>query len=217
MNAQYPLLAFLLSIASINKRSETVATVHQSSSRSVDLGQYGYVQRVSRTSYVGIAAAHVLAAAGAAAVIWQTVDVGRKSVVSWACWTDFYPTLWVCLAILQHLLAVTSLRLSLTVSKAKSEDLHVEKHSTKQSGLARWNLLQKDWKVELAYRRIARWSKAFADLLNNLNFLYGTAIFSSLTLVSGHNAIKIMVTYGAIAVFARITAVWVLEEMDEVD
>jgi hypothetical protein len=74
-----------------------------------------------------------------------------------------------------------------------------------------------DWEVELAYKRAARWSKAVADLLNNINFLYGTAIFSSLTLVSGHSAIKVMVLYGVVAVFSRIVAVWVLEETDGSD
>lgn len=214
MNTQYPLLAFLLAIANVNKRSEAVAAAHRSRSESVNIGPYGHAQRVHHTGYAGIAAAHLFAAAGAAAVIWQSMDIGRKSVVSWACWTDFYPTLWVCLAILQHILAVISMRLSLTVSKRKLENSLSKKPATMQCGLAGWNLLQEDWEVQLAHTRFSQWSKALADLLNNLNFLYGTAIFSSLTLVSGHNAIKIMVTYGAIAVFSRILSAWILEEIE---
>lgn len=215
MNLQYPLLAFLLAIANVNKRSENVTAVHNIGSEFMNLGKYGYAQRMDRAGYADIITVHVFAAFGAAGVIWQAVDIGRRSVVFRACPTSFYPIVWVSVAAVQHLLAVISIRLSLTVSETRTGASLGKKPATTQSGLASWNLLQEDWEVKLAYTSFARWSKASADLLNNLNFLYGTAIFSSLTLVSGHNAIKIIVTYGAIAVLSRITSVWIIKEVDD--
>jgi hypothetical protein len=66
------------------------------------------------------------------------------------------------------------------------------------------------WYIHLLY-------KAGMDLLNNATCVYGPAIFSSLTMVSGHNAIKILCVYGGIAILSRIAAVWVLEAVGDSD
>lgn len=51
------------------------------------------------------------------------------------------------------------------------------------------------------------------DLLNNATYLYGTAIFSSLTMISGHNAIKVLGVYATVAVVSRVIDDWVLVEI----
>jgi hypothetical protein len=55
------------------------------------------------------------------------------------------------------------------------------------------------------------------DLPNNATYLYGTAIFSSLTMVSEHNIMKVLCTCSGIAVVSRMAAVWMLEEIGESD
>lgn len=51
------------------------------------------------------------------------------------------------------------------------------------------------------------------DTLNKVQFLAGTAILCSLGLVSGHNAVKVLVVYGGAAIVMRECAVWVLETL----
>jgi hypothetical protein len=65
--------------------------------------------------------------------------------------------------------------------------------------------------VEVGRKKFAKWSKAVADLVNIVNYLYGTAAFTSLTLVSGVVAIQKLGTSGIVAAGARIATVWVLE------
>lgn len=55
--------------------------------------------------------------------------------------------------------------------------------------------------------------KAGVDLLNNATYVYGTVVLSSLTMVSGHNAVRILCIYGGMAILSRIAAVWVLEKV----
>lgn len=75
------------------------------------------------------------------------------------------------------------------------------------------DLTRGEWRV--AHPRIARWTKVVADLIIDVTYIYGTAIFSSLTLVPAGNALKILVVYGSVAVGTKIAAVWVLKEMDK--
>jgi hypothetical protein len=71
--------------------------------------------------------------------------------------------------------------------------------------------------VEVRHKRFAKWSKDLADLVNNWTYLVGTAVFASLTLVSGRIAMQKLAAFGLIAVAARIVAVWVAEGMDGVE
>jgi hypothetical protein len=87
--------------------------------------------------------------------------------------------------------------------------------SANKSALWVWDLTEPNPEVSIAHRKWARWSKAGNDLLNNANYLYGTAVFSSLTLVTGHTAIQKLATLGVIAFLSKGVAVWVLEGMEE--
>lgn len=49
---------------------------------------------------------HLLAAGAAATMTWQTYDLGHKAVLSWGCWTNFYPLLSLALKTLQHILDI---------------------------------------------------------------------------------------------------------------
>lgn len=53
------------------------------------------------------------------------------------------------------------------------------------------------------------------DLLDNAAYLYSRAIFLSLTMASMHNAIKVLSTYGCIAVVSRIAVVWGLKDVED--
>lgn len=216
ISARFPLLALLLSITSISKRPRTGQGQHFGTTKvaGVQLGPYGVVGTTDNKASpinvtVGFIAAHIIAALGAVFVTWQTVDLGRKAVVTWACWTDFYPVIWLVIAVLHHNLSVVCLRVSLRV-RIRSRDREPE---IVCNALSVWDVTSVDGNVECSRKRLARWSKAALELLNNANYLYGTAIYSSLTMVSGHQAIKVLVLYGAVAVFPRVAAIWVLEEM----
>jgi hypothetical protein len=198
----------------------------QTKGTSMSLGLYGSVGRTptssnSSISWVHFASnmlAHVLVGTGAAVVVYQSVDLGRKSVVSWACWTDWYPVLWVCFGAYHHILSVVCMRLSLHIhafqpSSASHAPLPSPSPFTAvQPAILVWDLTRQPYTV-VAHKRFARWSKALVDLLNNINYLYGTAIFSSLALVSGRNTINNLAIYGAVAVVGRMVGLWALEEM----
>jgi hypothetical protein len=167
----------------------------------------------------------LLATIGAAVVIWQTIEIARNGVLSWACWTSVYPLVWVGLALLHYLLSVGCMRASLriraghlgTLSATPAGKLARADHSDVLSSFKYWDLTQKGLQVEVGRKTFAKWSKDAADLVNNVNYLYSTAIFTSLTLVSGRIAIGKLGIFGVIAVAARIATVWVLEDIEGED
>lgn len=254
----------------------------------IDLGPYGTIDQSapsSRDPYTthkkrhllhvparyGIPIAHLLACIGAGAITWSTVDLAFRTVVTWACWTNFYPVIWLGLAVVHHILAVIFIRCSLKLParaptaaddatqtsctelvpigdtenlrssipstaslermesqlQGDCEPLHDPQncsdgeqvrglqpsHLGAKSALSVWDLGLKVGRVDCTHKRLAELSKACMDLLNNATYLYGTAIFSSLTMISGHNAIKVLSVYASVAVVSRIIADWVLEEI----
>ncbi|KAF2107021.1 hypothetical protein BDV96DRAFT_589992 [Lophiotrema nucula] len=218
IHAEYPILAFLLSITNISttnpytrtirpveiKRLTDTETASSLDAQQKDLGPHNHIiplNRNSSDSHATIIVYHLTALAGAAVVIWQTIDLGQKAVLTWACWTEFYPALWVLLGTLQHILAVCCLRLSLRDSA-----------DPRNTSLGIWQpqLTTAKLDLELAHPKFAHWAKACVELLSNVTFLYGTVVFSSLSLVSGVNAIKVLVVYGFVPVFTRIMAAMVI-------
>lgn len=82
---------------------------------------------------------------GTGLTIWQTVDVSRKAVVTLACWSWFYPIIWILLAVVHHVLAVLCLRFTLELLSMQrtSSTNNLAKGSTTQdakSVLSKWNL-----------------------------------------------------------------------------
>jgi hypothetical protein len=218
IHAQYPALALLLSITNIStvnvrlrgiRPVETRRTtdLHVEGSldvRGKDLGPYKHMIPLNQKpsdSRVAITVYHCLALGGALVVIWQTVDLGRKAVLTWACWTDFYPVIWVLLSVLQHILAAGCLRLSLR---------NIAAPRNQYFGVWQLKLTEPELNLQLAHPTFAHWAKAGVELLSNVIFLYGTVTFSSLSLVSGVNAIKVLVVYGTVSAVTRITTAWYL-------
>jgi hypothetical protein len=87
-------------------------------------------------------------------------------------------------------------------------------HGGVLSAFRHWDLTQKDLQVEVERKRFAKWSKAAVDLVNNVNYSYGAAVFTSLTLVSGWIAIGKLRSFGIIAVAARIMTAWVFIDIE---
>lgn len=133
INARFPILALFLSITNINKRPGREQQVHVIPNGSfVPLGLYGSVGKIRnsastnaarRANWIGVWAVHSLTGIGAALVSWQAVDMGKKGVVTWACWTDWYPVLRICTGVLHHLLAVVFMRLSLETWQTATKSL----------------------------------------------------------------------------------------------
>ena len=130
ISARYPLLALFLSITCINKRAQVNKMSSRSSDTIIDLGPYGTIdQRASSSkdlqkdedvlylshqlAHWGILGAHVLACGGAGVIIWSTIDLAMHGVVTWACWTSFYPVIWLALAVVNYFGGVVSIRYSL--------------------------------------------------------------------------------------------------------
>lgn len=215
IHARYPVLAFFLSIANINKRPGR-SHHHQSpaqSANAIPLGPYGFVLAKSTgpgpwMKHLGLWAAHILSCVGAGIVIWQVYNIGLNAVVSWACPTDAYPIAWVVISVIHHVSAVICMRLSLRPADSSQSSLK------RWSTLWTWDLTQPDLEICVTNSKWARWSKAINDLFNNGNYLYGTAVFSSLTLVAGHTAIQKLATFGVIAFLSKGATVWILESME---
>lgn len=188
----------------------------------MSLGPYGKVRRrdaASDTHPIAIWIIHVLAALGVAIVVWQTVEIGRNGVVSWACWTSYYPLIWIAMAVVHHVLSIVLMRISLGVevqvtlpSKSAREPARLAKKT--KSAFSCWDLTHGDLQVRVKRNKFAKWSKTTADLVNNLTYLYGTAVFASMTLVSGRVAINKLSAFGVVTVAARIAAVFVLEDIE---
>jgi hypothetical protein len=252
-------------------------TIDETASSSTNLQkdkQAPYLSR--RLAHWGILGAHVLACGGAAAIIWSTIDLALHGVVTWACWTSFYPVIWLALAIVHYLGGVVSIRYSLelptrsttspndadetcsaelgpinsmehlrnpvpSTRAAERTESHPEgvRHPVPNTDQTRYDdnqaraaqpfqsvaksaLFMLDLKTDsgtvlCTRRRLADLSKACVDLLNNAAYLYGTAIFSSLTMVSGTNAIKVLCIYASVAIVSRVITEWVLEEIGGAD
>lgn len=197
---------------------------------------------------------YILAIAGAAIIIWQTIALGQKAVLSWACWTDFYPAIWIAVAVLQHLISVITMRLSLHDGDVKSEvyehdipmvsvgpsnpppspsitsstlplasrrqpkimrnrSINIGKDTTNFGVLAA-DISSGGLILKLARIDLAIWSKVAMDLAN-ANFLYGTIIFSSLSLVSGVTAIKVVLVYGFVATTTKVLTTFILDDIVE--
>jgi hypothetical protein len=159
---------------------------------------------------------HELAALGVGIVLWQAVEIGRNGVATWACWTDFHPGLWVVSAFLQYVVSVVVLRTSLRVTATAAPSSARQQPERAMSALACWDLTSPGIHLEVTRKRLVNWGKAIADLVNNVIYLYGTAVFSSLRLISGRAAIQKLAAFG-ITVAARMVAVFVLEDIDGED
>jgi TM2 domain-containing membrane protein YozV len=255
----------------------------RSSATIIDLGPYGTIDETASSSkdlqkdedvpyflhqlaHWGILGAHVLACGGAGVIIWSTIDLAIHGVVTWACWTSFYPVIWLALAIANYFGGVVTIRHSLklptrvTCSPNDANETfsthlvpingmeHPRSHvpSTGSTGRTEARLegdrhplpdtqprfddeqtrearpCQSVAKsalsvLDLKPGRFADVSKACVDLLDNAIYLYGTAIFSSLTMVRGHNAIRVLCIYASVAVVSRVITEWVLEGIGGAD
>jgi hypothetical protein len=218
IHARYTVLALLLSVANINKRPDRAQPLRPAPR--VSLGPYGTIRQRDaagppKTS-ISIETVHVLAALGVGIVLWQAVEIGRNGVATWACWKDFHPGLWVVLAFLQYVIPVVVLRTSLHVTATAAPSSARQQPARAMSALACWDSTSPGIHLEVTRKRLVKWGKAIADLVNNVIYLYGTAVFSSLRLIPGRAAIQKLAAFG-ITVAARMVAVFVLEDIDGED
>jgi Flp pilus assembly protein TadB len=115
------------------------------------------------------------------------------------------------------------MRVSLGISKSRSSNSQSKSRRDTQQAVVEvsafriWDLTRSDVQVELRRKRFGKWSKAVVGLVNNVNYLYGTAVFTSLTLVFGVVAITKLAIFGIIVVGARIVTVWVLDDIEGED
>ncbi|KAF2786402.1 hypothetical protein K505DRAFT_343841 [Melanomma pulvis-pyrius CBS 109.77] len=185
VHTRFPLLALFLSITNVNKTinrfpMSSASSIQTSAptSLSLRLGPYGVAgsfhdgRSLPRAKQIVMTLAHGVAAAGAACVIWQTVELAKKAVFCWACWTEFYPLLWICHGVLHHLLSVVCLRVSLgTEDVATSMSGQQVPVSKSRSVLFEPDLTLQSLHAVVKHEKFLRWSKVFLDMMNNVNYL----------------------------------------------
>lgn len=245
LHARFPLLAFWMSMNNANKAQQRITWSKQDAQKpplqpinlAVNVEPYGLVKRptLDRTSQRVLKLVHALAAACAASLVYETYRVGREGVIAWACWTDFYPGIWLAVAVVQHLACVLCLRLTSSIEVQYNDrwTLRAIEHSRASStrtayiwqcclrlldlGLRIWHRLPvadlTHQRVEIFNSRptLAHWLKVLTDMIGLANYVFGTIVFSSLTLISGHDAIIIVLHYGFVAMASRVMATWALD------
>jgi hypothetical protein len=211
VNARFPLLGLLLSITNITKRHNSNDDFMESTSITTDvsLGLYGSVTKSTTNHFasglnrIGLLCVYIFTTLGAGCVVWQTIDLGMKSIVSWSCWMDFWPLVWLSMAVLHHILATGCMRICF---KSQNGDTPFSTYHLLICDLTHGN-------VKLRHPRSARCAKILTDVAMDMTYIFGTAVFSSLTLVAATDALKALSIYGGVAVISRLGTIWILKEM----
>lgn len=181
VHERWPILALLLRLTTVNIAEDRIpwsgrAKLQRESASAVKI-------TLHNSSRLVLIVVHIVAALAAGVTIWQTIDLGRRAVLAWACWTSFYPSVWLCLSAFQHFLDVLTKLLNKGPDKKQS-----------------WMRIN-----------VFRVLNLFAALMGMVTYIFGTIVLASLTMVSGINAVHVVATYGLAAVVTRACCAWVME------
>jgi len=215
IHSQFPLLGLLLSVTNTSTFSQRIFEVWGQRSNDSDLPNNTISAEISfgpkrlkstKLRFAKLVLVHIILAGLAGVIILQTITLSRRGVVAWACWTSFYPFVWLCIGVLQHVLYVLSVRLCLGDGQ--------QIRAAARGGV--WNIDLTKWQTLKVVRpKFAWFSSLLFSSLGFVNYVFGTLVFSSLQLVTGVNAMKVMITYGVIGAVSRLVTIWLLEVMFE--
>lgn len=216
IHVRFPFLAFLLSLSnpsslsiSISSPQKEYRTLHTRRSESlIQLLAAGIPSPFTRGNisiplWVHDLFLHILASGCVAIVFYQTLILGLRGVVVYACWTWHNPFTWVSVGGLVHLLRVLSYRLCL----GPTPDCPNQ---------SKWDRLQfclasTGSKLAVQHLKVERFFTLLFQVIGLMNYGYGTVMLSSMTLVGPTQALKIFTLIGFSAVTGRLIAIWLLE------
>ncbi|KAF3223142.1 hypothetical protein TWF106_002919 [Orbilia oligospora] len=179
-------------------------------------------------------------AAGAVTNVFHAAwRIGTRSIISWACPTNYWPVMWVLMSLLIHFCAILSLRTAITKKTEFGQPRNVEvelPQSVDENGQpikersfpGSWILLSEftlsansEWQVSDLYNIhlgpfpvMLQYLGAF---LSVLYLVFGTLIFSSLLFIGLSEAFQLIMRLIASAAICRILVQFEVGGMIQVD
>ncbi|KAF3152618.1 hypothetical protein TWF569_002924 [Orbilia oligospora] len=179
-------------------------------------------------------------AAGAVTNVFHAAwRIGTRSIISWACPTNYWPVMWVLMSLLIHFCAILSLRTAITKKTEFGQPRNVEvelpqsvdengQPIKKRSFPGAWIFLSEftlsansEWQVSDLYNIhlgpfpvMLQYLGAF---LSVLYLVFGTLIFSSLLFIGLSEAVQLIMRLIASAAICRILVQFEVGGMIQVD
>jgi hypothetical protein len=166
---------------------------------------------------------YILAAAAVVNVAWTSVELGRRSILSWGCTTTFGPLLWTSLAGVVHLVAVASFvcvrKGAYSKELQKNGEDFESRSATSKIGRRLAGMMTSEVTIYVEQRLheddenarvppIAVVSNVLAGCGGFVHLVFGTIIFSSLLFVSVWDALNhILTRYNISAIVCRLIVV----------
>jgi hypothetical protein len=147
---------------------------------------------------------HLITICIAAIIIWQTVLLGIRGVIVFACWTWHEPFTWVGVGVLNHLLSTIAWRLCLGPI-----------NSSQPWPRWCWILCRSGGNLTLAHPRLARCFDMLFQILGLMNYGYGTVMLSGTTLVAPPMALQVFCLTGFASLSSRLVVLWVVQVWPE--
>jgi hypothetical protein len=213
IHCRFPILAFLLSLSNPSAISTTLSSPETYKPTLFTDRSPGLKKFLSGGLYIPFLEIHLplplwihdvilhLLAAGCATIMfYQTLFLGLKGIIVFACWTWHNPLTWVSAGGIVHLLRVISWRFCLGPNSELSSQIWT-----------RWVFVISSSNLATTAPRMERLLALAFKIVELMNYGYGTVMLSSMTLVNPVIALRIFTEIGFSAVGARIIALWVLE------
>lgn len=152
---------------------------------------------------------HVLASGCATMAIYQSLNLGLKGVIVFACWTWWNPVTWVSVGGFVHILSAVSWRLCIgPASKSGASQLWARWH---------YSIPRSGSNLDIKFPRMARFIALAFQIVGIMNYGYGTVLLSGTTLVHPNVALRIFTLMGFAGVLARLIVIWLLDVYPDVE
>jgi hypothetical protein len=208
---RYPFLAFLLALCNPSTILSGVSSIsrpdsqHQPQQMLQSKRSRGYNQKIDQyLSLIHDMILHFAAGSIAGIMVWQSTLLGMRRVIVFACWTWHEPFTWVGVGGLIQLSTIAwRLCLGPTVPSQKWSRWH-------------WSLSRSGGNLTLAHPHWARFSDILFQVIELMNYGFGTVMLSGTSLVSPVNGLTVFCLMGFSSMSSRLLAIWLLEVFPEV-
>jgi hypothetical protein len=212
LSVHRPVLAFLTSVGApavwptrLLEYNDPVRVLFGSDARD-SLLAYHIGARWKWAAYILSILQYALATGAVINVFMTSLDVGRKSILSWGCTTTFGPLLWSTLAFIVHVVAAVSFYFAQRCVVKQHADIPSAGSRIPDGGLSLWRRLEKflqllwrqvvkemtlcaeqvktEYDVDAHVPPLAVLGNVLAGVAGFLQMVFGIIIFSSLQFVS---------------------------------
>jgi hypothetical protein len=222
IHCRFPLLAFLLSLSNPSAISTSLSSPETQNrilftDRSLGLKRLLSIgipipipildYRLPLPLWIHDVILHILAAGCVTIMLYQTLFLGLRGIIVFACWTWHDPLTWAAVGGIVHLLRVISWRLCLGPNP-----------NSPSRSWTRWGLFicSSSSNLTIKFPRVERLLALVFNIIELMNYGYGTVMLSGMTLVNPVVALRIFTSIGFSAVMGRIIALWLLEVYPDV-